>query len=62
VPDDLAMALASQPAAAANFAAFPPSARKQMLGWVAFARRPETRAARIAKIADAAARNDRAVG
>lgn len=62
VPDDLATALASQPPAAANFAAFAPSARKQMLAWVAFARRSETRAARIAKIADAAARNDRAVG
>jgi len=62
VPDDLATALASQPPAAANFAAFPPSARKQMLGWVALARRQETRAARIAKIADAAGRNERATG
>jgi len=62
VPDDLAMALASQPSASANFAAFPPSARKQMLGWVALARRPETRAARIAKVADAAERNKRSTG
>jgi uncharacterized protein YdeI (YjbR/CyaY-like superfamily) len=46
--------------AAANFAAFPPSARKMLLAWVAVARRPETRAARIAGIAEAAVRNERA--
>jgi hypothetical protein len=33
-----------------------------MLAWVALARRPETREARIRKIAEAAARNERAVG
>jgi len=60
VPDDLAVALAASPPAAANFAAFPPSARKQLLGWVTFAMRPETRAARIRQIAEAAARNERA--
>ena len=59
VPDDLACALDAQPPAAANFAAVPPSTRKQLLGWVATAVRPVTRAARIAKVADAAARNDR---
>jgi hypothetical protein len=32
------------------------------LGWVALAGRPETRASRIAKIAEAAARNERARG
>jgi len=62
VPDDLAATLAAQPPAAANFAAFPPSARKQMLTWVAFAQRPETRTDRIRQIADAAARNQRARG
>ena len=62
VPDDLAAALAAQPPAAANFEAFPPSARKMLLGWVAQARRPETRATRISKVAAAAARNERAVG
>ena len=62
VPDDLATALERLPAAAANFAAFPPSARKMLLGWVALARRPETRASRIAEIAEAAARNERARG
>jgi uncharacterized protein YdeI (YjbR/CyaY-like superfamily) len=60
VPDDLAAALAASPPADANFAAFPPSARKQLLQWVAFAKRPETRAARIAEIVAKAARNERA--
>ena len=60
VPDDLAAVLEAHPPGAANFAAFAPSARKQMLGWVAFAQRPETRAARISQVADAAARNERA--
>ena len=62
VPWDLAAALEIRPPAAVNFAAFPPSARKMLLGWVAVAQRPETRAARIAKIAEAAARNERARG
>ena len=62
VPDDLAAALEARPPAAVNFAAFPPSARKMLLGWVALARRPETRATRITKVAEAAARNERARG
>lgn len=62
VPDDLAAALDSHPPAATNFAAFPPSARKMQLAWVATAQRPETRAARITKVAEAAARNERARG
>lgn len=59
VPDDLAAALDARPPGAANFAAFPASTRKQLLGWVATAVRPATRAARVAKVADAAARDDR---
>ena len=62
VPDDLAAALAAHPPADANFAAFPPSARKMLLWWVISARRPETRATRIAHVAEAAARNERARG
>jgi uncharacterized protein YdeI (YjbR/CyaY-like superfamily) len=62
VPDDLAAALAARPPAAERFAAFPPSARKMLLGWVATAVRPATRAARIAEVAEAAARNERARG
>lgn len=60
VPDDLATALASAPPARENWDAFPPSARRAMLGWVAGAGRPETRAKRIALIAERAARNERA--
>jgi uncharacterized protein YdeI (YjbR/CyaY-like superfamily) len=62
VPQDLVAALAARPPAAINFGAFPPSARKMLLGWISVARRPETRAARIAKVAEAAARNERARG
>jgi uncharacterized protein YdeI (YjbR/CyaY-like superfamily) len=46
VPDDLAEALASADAAAA-FQALTPSRRTQLLGWIALARRPATRADRI---------------
>jgi uncharacterized protein YdeI (YjbR/CyaY-like superfamily) len=62
VPDDLAAALTASPPAAANYATFPAGARKQILAWVAFAQRKETRAARIAQVADAAARNERIRG
>ena len=62
VPDDLAVVLAASPPAAANFAAFPPSARKMLLGWIATAIRPETRVSRVAQVAEAAARNERARG
>jgi uncharacterized protein YdeI (YjbR/CyaY-like superfamily) len=62
VPDDLAAALDAHPPAAASFAAFPPSARKMLLGWLVTARRPDTRARRIEEIAESAARNQRARG
>ena len=62
VPDDLRAALEASPPAALNFAAFSPSARKGLLAWVAFAMRPETRAARVRQVAEAAARNKRARG
>jgi uncharacterized protein YdeI (YjbR/CyaY-like superfamily) len=61
VPDDLAAALDANKATA-NFAAFPPGARKQLLAWVAVAQRPETRATRVRQVAESAARNDRARG
>jgi uncharacterized protein YdeI (YjbR/CyaY-like superfamily) len=55
-PEDLAAALDAAPSARAAWDAFPPSARKFGIGAVDAARRPETRAARIAKIvADAEA-------
>jgi uncharacterized protein YdeI (YjbR/CyaY-like superfamily) len=62
IPDDLVGELARRSPAASNFDAFPASARKQMLAWVATARRAETRTARIAAIAEAAADNQRARG
>ncbi len=60
VPDDLAAALAGYPDARANFDAFPRSARHAILGWIATAKRPETRAKRIAKTARLAQDNVRA--
>jgi uncharacterized protein YdeI (YjbR/CyaY-like superfamily) len=55
-PPELTAALDAVPAARAGWDAFPPSARKLGLTNVALAKRPETRAARIARIvADAAA-------
>jgi uncharacterized protein YdeI (YjbR/CyaY-like superfamily) len=54
-PPELTAALDAVPAARAAWDAFPPSARKLGLTNVAMAKRPETRAARIAKlVADAA--------
>ena len=54
-PDDLAAALDAVPAARTAWGAFPKSTRKLGITHVDTARRPETRAARIAKIvADAA--------
>jgi uncharacterized protein YdeI (YjbR/CyaY-like superfamily) len=62
LPADLESALAARPPARANWDAFPASARRQMLGWIALAKRDETRAGRIEKTADAAQRNVRAIG
>jgi uncharacterized protein YdeI (YjbR/CyaY-like superfamily) len=54
-PPELTAALDAVPAARVNWDAFPPSARKLGLTTIAMAKKPETRAARIAKIvADAA--------
>jgi uncharacterized protein YdeI (YjbR/CyaY-like superfamily) len=58
VPDDLAAALDEHPGAAERFAALPPSARKQALAWIAVAKRPRTRAARVAETAARAARGE----
>lgn len=55
VPPDLAAALAQQPGAAANFAAFSPSARKQLLWWIHSAKRVETRTKRIQTVVTSAA-------
>ncbi|WP_062301356.1 YdeI/OmpD-associated family protein [Demequina subtropica] len=59
VPADLDAAFAAHPGARETWDAFPPSARKQSLQWVAFAKREDTRARRCAAIAEAAARGER---
>jgi len=60
IPDDLAKALDAHPPAATRFEAFPKSARRAMLEWVAQAKRAETRAARVQEIAARAERGERA--
>ncbi len=50
VSPDLAAALAAEPAAGAGWEAFPPSTKKPLLQWLVTAKRPETRAKRIAAI------------
>lgn len=62
VPDDLAAALAATPKARAHFNAFPATAKKAVLEWVRQAKRPETRARRIAEAAHMAAANERMHG
>lgn len=59
VPTDLAEALAALPPAAENYAAFPPSTRRNILRWIANARTPPTRTKRIELTATDAARNIR---
>lgn len=48
-PSDLLEALAANEAARATFDGFPPSARRDYLDWLADAKRPETRAKRLAQ-------------
>lgn len=60
VPSDLATAFDQRPGSAEAFAAFPPSTRRGILEWIGNAKRPETRAARIAETAEKAARGERA--
>jgi uncharacterized protein YdeI (YjbR/CyaY-like superfamily) len=60
VPDDLRAALDALPGAREQWDAFPPSARKIILGWIAQARRPATRQKRVAEAAQKAARGERA--
>ncbi len=59
-PPDLAKALAANPTAKKHFDAFPPSVRKGIFQWVIQAKRPETRAKRVAEAVALAAKNVRA--
>lgn len=60
VPTDLAKALAGLPPAAEHFAAFPRSVKRGILEWILQAKRPETRAKRVAETARLAQQNERA--
>jgi uncharacterized protein YdeI (YjbR/CyaY-like superfamily) len=57
VPPDLKTALAARPVAARNFDGFSPSSKKIILGWIASAKRPETRLKRVAETVRQAAKN-----
>ena len=60
VPRDLAAAFTEFPHAADHFDAFPRSAKRGILEWIAHAKRPETRAKRVRETAELAERNVRA--
>ncbi len=59
IPDDFANALAANPAAALHWHGFSASVRKGILYWIASAKRPETRARRIARTVELAEQNIR---
>ena len=58
-PDDFASALAAHPAAERHWRGFSASVRKGILYWIASAKRPETRARRIARTVELAEENIR---
>jgi uncharacterized protein YdeI (YjbR/CyaY-like superfamily) len=60
VPADLQEALAARPPARTHWDAFPPSARRGILEWIAQAKRPQTRAVRVEQTARLAQVNQRA--
>jgi uncharacterized protein YdeI (YjbR/CyaY-like superfamily) len=60
MPPDLEDALASYESARLHFDAFPRSAKRGILEWIAIAKKPETRAKRILETAKLAAENMRA--
>ncbi len=57
VPPDLAAALAKDKAAQGYFERFPESSKKAVLWWIKTAKKPETRAGRIAETVSAAAQD-----
>jgi uncharacterized protein YdeI (YjbR/CyaY-like superfamily) len=59
IPDDLAVAFEAHRGAAANFAAMSKTQKRAVLEWVRQAKRPETRARRVAAAAGMAATNER---
>ncbi len=60
MPADLAAALDANPKAKGHFDAFPPGVRKGIFQWIILAKRPDTRAKRVAETVTLAAQNIRA--
>jgi uncharacterized protein YdeI (YjbR/CyaY-like superfamily) len=60
IPADLQAELDRSESAARHFAAFPPSSQRRILSWIAGAKRPETRQARITEAVTLATVNHRA--
>jgi uncharacterized protein YdeI (YjbR/CyaY-like superfamily) len=60
-PDELADALNADPLARRYWDGLTPGVRKQALSWIAIAKRPQTRASRIAEIAARAGRGERPI-
>ena len=60
IPDDLARAFEGLPGSLQTFTAFPPSARRAILEWIAAAKRAETRAKRVQETARLAQLGERA--
>jgi uncharacterized protein YdeI (YjbR/CyaY-like superfamily) len=60
IPPDLDLALNANPIAAQYFQAFPRSVKRAILEWITNAKKPETRAKRVAETARLAAQNVRA--
>jgi len=61
-PRDLVEALKGYPQATQNFDAFPDASKRFVLRWIKLAKKPETRAKRIAQTAELAAINERIPG
>lgn len=59
VPDDLAAAFDRHPGAREHWESWSPSAQKLILSWIVLAKRPETRAVRVATTAEKAARGEK---
>lgn len=60
VPDDLAAAFDLHPGSREHWESCSPSAQKLILTWIVLAKKPETRAVRVATTAEKAARGERA--
>ncbi len=58
-PEELRVALDAEPSARTHWDGFPRSAKRASLEWIVTAKRPETRAKRIAEIVRAASENRR---